>query len=114
MFNQRIDPPSWAIELPGSDIPAEPTGAQNAVPQGNFMPPYDQRPTLQVPRLPPLKDDSHPLSAPVTGLEPPRWQYTISPVAPYNRREDMRSQQNPQTTSNPRPNLVRTHGSIGG
>jgi hypothetical protein len=114
MDHQRIDPPSWAIELQGSDIPAERTAAQNAVPQGNFVHPHDQRPTLQVPRLPALEDDSRPLSAPVTGPETPRWQYTISPVAPYDRTEDVRSQHNAQTRSNSRANLVRIHGPAGG
>lgn len=103
MFNQRIDPPSWAIELPGSDIPAERTRAR----------PHDQRPTLQIPRPPALEDDSPPLSAPVTGPETPRWRYTISPVTPYDRTEDVRSQQNAQITSNSRANLVRIYGPAG-
>jgi hypothetical protein len=117
MFNQRFDPPSWAIELPGSGTPAERPTAQIGVPrasvkQSSSMRPPDQRPILLTPTPPGLEVDSRPLSAPVTGPETPRWQYTILPVTSHDRTEDARPQQDIQSTFNSRSNLVRMHGHL--
>jgi hypothetical protein len=110
MYNQRLDPPSWAIELPGSGTSAERPTAQNGVPQASFMRPLDQRPALLAPRPPALEDDSRPSSAAMTGPETPRWQCTISPVTLCARTEDLTRQRDAQSLSNSRPNFVRMRG----
>ena len=112
MSGQRLDSPSWAIELPGSGTPAERPRVQIGISQDSFMSPSKPRAMPQGLRPPALREDIGPLSAPLPGPTTPRWQYTISPVEPYDGREDVRRQQDAQSTFSSSASLVSTHSRL--